>query len=335
MKEKLKNMPYWVYDLLSLLSAIITIITAVVALMKAIVVVNVLENGTYIVDCNEALLIICIMLFFMSIVCTIKVRKYGKIVRNIRNSFSYNYYMFLHDFRNAYFDMLCERKNNNNSDKKNRIQVLTRDTQNFLVNVLDYLCSIMESNTGEKVSACIKLIENRGQVTNIDKDKATVITFCRSRNSDTDRKVNDERQASIKIKDNTDFYDILDEDSPNTDSYFYQTDLVQYDKLLKKAGKEYKNTTRNYDNYYRGTIVAPIRIARKHLHYVLEDNGYDVIGFLCIDSPSSNAFRDNVFDRKNYSNIVKAFAAEIYIILNKYNFYLDTACGGKRDGKNI
>lgn len=324
MKEKLKNMPYWLYDLLSLVSAIITIVTAVVAFTKAVIVVNTLEDGKYVVDCNKMLSIICILLVFMSIVCIVKVLKYGKIVRNMREVFSANYYLFLHDFRNAYFDILKEHKINQSGDKKSRIIALTRDTQTFLTNTLDYLCEILTVNTGQKVSACIKLIENTGNVTNIDKENATVVTFCRSTNTDKQRKSNDgTKSKSISIKKNTDFYDILDENSLTTNSFFYQTDLLQFDKDLRKIGRKYLNTTDNYEEYYKGTIVAPIRIKREKLHYLGEDNGYDIIGFLCVDSLSINAFRNNESDRENYSNIVKSFAAELYIILNKYNFYLN------------
>ena len=54
-----------------------------------------------------------------------------------------------------------------------------------------------------------------------------------------------------------------------------------------------------------------------------------MIGFLCVDSLSVNAFRNNDTDKEIYSKIVKSFAAEMYIILNKYNFYLKKINGGK------
>lgn len=329
MKEKIKNIPYWVYDLLSVLSAIITIVTAIVAIFKAIVSIKELEDGTYVVSFNNLLLWFSIIILLCFSVCLVKVLKYGKIVKNIRQVFSENYYLFLHDFRNTYFDILKQHKNKSGQSEQNRMILLTKDTQTLLINALDYLCEILTKNTGYKVCACVKLIENTGNVTNIDKETATVTTFCRSKNTDKNRKANDEKDdKSISIKKNTDFYDILNKDSP-TNSYFYQTDLLQYAKNLKKVGRTYLNTTENFDKYYRGTIVAPIRIKRDKLHYITENNGYDILGFLCVDSLSVNAFRDDEFDRDNYSNIVKSFAAEMYIILNKYNFYLNKINGGK------
>ena len=316
-------MPYWVYDLLSLISAVVTIATAIFAIFKGVVSVIKLDNGTYTISFNPILVWVCSILFCCLIVFGIKVRKYGALKTRIRKKFSFNYYQFLHDFRNSYFDILNNHKTRKNESKEGRIKLLTQETQSFLEDALDYLCDVLEANTGEKICACVKLIENTGNATNIDKDKATVITFSRSKNTDKTRKSNDEKQnKSISIKDNTDFYDILDENSSNTNSYFYQSDLVQYAKDLEKVGKEYRNTTKHYERYYRGTIVAPIRILRKRLHYVDENNGYNIIGFLCVDSLSTNAFRNKDDDREDYSNIVKSFAAEIYIILNKYNYYL-------------
>lgn len=321
--------PYWLYDGLSLLSAIVTIVTAVVAIIKATIVVNRLEDGTYIVSYNKVLAFICVIICLLLIVCVIKIKKYGKILRSLRTEFSENYYGFLHDFRNSYFDILKEYKIGNYKNISDGVGKLTDDTKEFLQIGLDYLCQILQKSTGEKVCACIKLIENMGVATGIDKEKATVITFCRSKNTDKTRKANDGvHKKSIKIKENTDFYDILDEESENTNSYFYQGNLPQYDKDLRKAGKKYRNTTEDYEKYYKGTIVVPIRVNKSHLYYVSENSGYDIVGFLCVDSLSTNAFRNAEFDKDNNTNIVKSFAAEIYIILNKYNLYLQRIHGG-------
>lgn len=333
MRKKLQEIkdekPYWLYDGLSLLSAIVTIITAIIAIIKATIDTYKLEDGTYIVSYNKMLVCISIVICFLLIVCVCKVMKYGRILRALRAEFSENYYGFLHDFRNSYFDVLMEYKLGNYNNISDGIRKLTDDTKEFLQTALDYLCQILQKSTGEKVCACIKLIENSGIATGIDKEKATVTTFCRSKNTDKNRKANDGVDTgSIRIKDNTDFYDILDEESKDTNSYFYQGNLLQYDKDLKKAGKKYKNTTEDFQKYYKGAIVVPIRVNKSHLFYVNNNNGYDIVGFLCVDSLSINAFRKNDYDKNNNTNIVKSFAAEIYIILNKYNFYLKKISGG-------
>lgn len=329
LKQIREEKPYWLYDGLSLLSAVVTIVTAIIAGIKATIEVNKLDEGTYIVSYNKILAFFCVVSFLLLIVCVVKIKKYGKIQRSLRSEFSENYYGFLHDFRNSYFDLLKEYKLGNYRNISNGVGKLTDDTKEFLKTTLDYLCQILQKNTGEKVCACIKLIENSGVATGIDKEKATVITFCRSRNTDKKRKANDGvHQKSIKIKENTDFYDILDEDSENTNSYFYQGNLPQYDKALRKTDKKYRNTTEDYEKYYLGTIVVPIRVHKSHLYYVNENSGYDIVGFLCVDSLSTNAFRSEEFDKNNNTNIVKSFAAEIYIILNKYNLYLQRINGG-------
>lgn len=321
--------PYWLYDGLSLLSAVVTIVTAIIAVVKAIIVITQLEDGTYTVSCNKVLIFLCIIFFCLFLVCAIKMKKYGKILRVMRSDLSENYYLFLHDFRNAYFDILKEYKNGNYKKNSDGVGKLTDDTKEFLQTTIDYLCQILQKTTGEKICACIKLVENSGVATGIDKENATVITFCRSKNSDKLRKANDGvHKKSIRIKDNTDFYDILDEESENTNSYFYQGNLPQYDKDLKRAGKKYRNTTEDYEKYYKGTVVVPIRVNKSHLHYVSENSGYDIIGFLCVDSLSINAFRNTEFDKENNTNIIKSFAAEIYIILNKYNLYLQRISEG-------
>ena len=323
-------MPYWLYDILSIVSAILTIITSFIACFKAGVEIKKLEDNTYNILFDKILLYLLILILLCFCVCIIKVLKYMKVVRNMRYVFSNFFYLFLHDFRNAYFDILSKHKYSSGQNEQSRIKALTKETQTFLTDALDYLCEILTLNTGHKVCACIKLIENTGNVTNIDKEKATVVTFCRSKNTDKTRKSNDEKDnKSISIKKNTDFYDILDATSANNNSYFYQTDLLQYAKDLRKIGRTYLNSTENFDEFYRGTIVAPIRVKKERLHYISESDGYDIIGFLCVDSLSVDAFRNNKLDKENYSNIVKAFAAEMYIILNKYNFYLKKINGGK------
>lgn len=327
MSERIKNIPYWVYDILSVVSSIITIITAIVTSFNAIVHIRELEDGTYQVSVNPVLIGICVMLLMLIIVCFVKLRKYGIVIRNIKKSYPENYYNFLREFRNAYFEILKGYKENKMADSNSRIGILTKDTKMFLESALDNLCELMEKNTGRKICASIKLIENMGIDTNIDKNTATIVTFCRSKNSDSDRTANDNKeQAGVLIKNNTDFYEMLD-DNTNNSNVFYQSDLMQYDLDLKKVNKAYHNTTNNWSKYYKGTIVVPIRVARRRLHYLSLDEGYDIIGFLCVDSLATDAFRNNV-DKNNNIRIVKSFAAELYIILNKYRFYLTKISNG-------
>lgn len=319
-KEKMENIPYGVYDGLSIISSVITLITAAWCIVKAVVTIKEVD-GQFVVDFNTFLLLLCFLVVMFSIVVTVKLCKYARIYRALRKSFTYNYYNAAHDLRNVYFDILKQHKKEQSEDS---IEILTTITRTFLGDTLDYLCEILESITGKEIHGCIKLIENlHEQADGIDPKVATVKTFCRSKNTQPQRVSNDQvDNKSIKICDNTDFYDILDPDNTSCNSCFYCSNLKELEKQLKKSGKRYKNTTLDWEDYYRSTIVAPIRVANKRLFFNQLTEGYNVVGFLCVDSMSTEAFRNTAFEKENYSYIVKSFAAEIYIILNMYSYYL-------------
>ena len=321
LKAKLDNIPYGVYDGLSIISSVITLITAVWCVVKAVVTIQEVD-GQFVIDLNTLLLLLCILVIMFSIVTIVKLCKYARIIRALRKSFTYNYYNAAHDLRNVYFDILMQHKK---EESKDSVEILTTVTRTFLGDTLDYLCEILESLTGKEIHGCIKLIENlHGQSSEIDPRVATVKTFCRSKNTQPQRVSNDQvDNKSKRIYDNTDFYDILDSDNTSCNSCFYCSNLKEYEKHLRKSGKRYKNTTPDWEDYYRSTIVAPIRVANKRLFFNNLTSGYNVVGFLCVDSMSTEAFRNTTFEKENYSYIVKSFAAEVYIILNMYSYYLE------------
>ncbi len=321
LKQKMENIPYGVYDGLSVISSVITLITSVWCIVKAVITIKKVD-GQFIINLNMLLLLMCFLVLMFSIVVTVKLFKYARIYRALRKSFTYNYYNATHDLRNAYFDILKQHKKEQSDDS---IEILTTITRTFLGDTLDYLCEILKSITGKEIHGCIKLIENlHEQANGIDPRVATVKTFCRSKNTQPQRVSKDKvDNKSKKIYDNTDFYDILDPDNASSNSCFYCSNLKEFEKQLKKSGKIYKNTTLEWEDYYRSTIVAPIRVANERLFFNKLTEGYNVVGFLCVDSMSTEAFRNTAFEKENYSYIVKSFAAEIYIILNMYSYYLE------------
>lgn len=236
--------------------------------------------------------------------------KYRNISMNTRKVTTEKFYSFTRNFRNSYMEIISYYKKNTLS-----VQFLTSDVEKCLKSALDDLCEIYTAFTYQKVSACIKYISNEADS---DIDSATIETLVRSTNSDSKRcEIDNNRTESTYIKDNTDFKSILSSDSENKKSYFYQRNLQQY---AKKCGLEYDNSTFHWEDYYRATIVVPINVANKRLFFCETNDGYDVLGVLCIDSLSTDAFleRDEIYN----VNIAKAFAAEMYIILNQYRFYL-------------
>lgn len=319
MKEKLSSIdiPEWVINLVSLMAGIATIATFFVSLISLRL--DFVKENIKDFEARSIITTFVCLLFFLVIIF-LRIKKYRKLMMESRKIVSEGTYKFLHDFRNLYFSLLKSHKNQEDS-----IQSLTTEVERYIEESLDQLCEILKSFTKKEICASVKIIESsRGDINTedgIDIDDATVKTFARSKNTDVKRKGNDNfSEVGPKLKDNTDFLDIVDPKRKNNCSYFYQRDLIQYDKALRKIGEKYRNTTENWDKYYRGTIVAPIRIANKYLHYTQKNEYYDIVGFVCVDSLSTWAFLAN---QENYnSKLVKAFAAEMYVILSKYKYYL-------------
>lgn len=311
-KRFAEQIPYWVYNLLSLVSSVITILGA----LGGYLIIRQIPN----VEIRVYWIIIVVFLFCLILLLFIKMRKYHTIAMQLRKQFSKNYYWYLHDFRNIYFDMLKHYKEN---ERKDTIELVTKDTQKFLTSALDMLTSIFDACTGEETFACVKLIENNGDK-KIDRDAARVYTFCRSSNTDRERIENDnsKNKKGVLICENTDFYEIVGSRTEPPQPFFYQGDLLKYAKDLEKVGKKYKNTRKDFDKYYKATIVAPIRVHKEHQHFSVDKDAYDIIGFLCLDSLSTNAFRNDDEYREIYSNIVKSFADEMYVVLSKYAYYI-------------
>lgn len=323
MIERIKNwtirIPYWVNDLLSFITAIICLFTTAFSGLRL------LFSGTE-KEVDSLIKVIILCLVGVILIMFIKMRKYKRIIVNLRSEFSEGYYSLLHDFRNIYYEMLKHYKITGVGDKKMQMELIGKDTRQFLVAALDSLSRIFAQNTGCEVSCCVKLIETNGVNAKINADNAKVYTFCRSKNTDQERLMRDEGEyRSALIRDNTDFYEILLNDLP----IFYQGNLRQYAADLRKVGKSYNNSRADYDKYYIGTIVAPIRLKKEFQHFDKNTEGYDLIGFLCVDTLSENAFRNDDDHRKNYSFIVKAYADEMYVILKQYSYFLESIQWGK------
>lgn len=264
------------------------------------------------VELTQIILIVMTVILIMLLIRLKSVK-----INNLKKdqSISQEYYRFLHDYRNVINQMECDYKRKNLN-----LKLLTDTVEHFLENTLDYLAEILSTMTGEKVCACVKVIVGEG-FEKISYDEAKVKTFVRSRNSQEERKSYDVRFTSgVKISDNTDFMDIVSEKRRGNDSSFYQGNLKEFAESLKKIGQKYQNSTENWEDYYIGTIVVPIRIANKRLFYTSEEESYNILGFLCADSLSTKAFTEEAKQRNIY--YVKAYAALIYNILSKYQFYL-------------
>ena len=242
------------------------------------------------------------------------------------------YYNFLHDYRNLYFEILSNHKNRNLNQK-----YLTELTCNFLRNMLDKMCDIYTAYSGSKMNACIKLIGKENEEINFDKinkDDATVYTFVRSSNL-TKKREDASNDKAVLIKENTDFSFIIDPPLFYDKQYFYEQDLQLFDDYLHKYGEKYLNTTSNYNEYYKAALVVPIRIAHRRLYFTQQNDKFDyhIIGFLCVDTLSTQAFIPEF--EEQFIEIAKSFAAITYIVMNKYMFYLSKCRNGYKRKRKV
>lgn len=309
------SIPYWVYNIVGLVSGIIGIVSPVLSAVAYAIGKYEKNTGTTTFFCLVIVGYVAIL-----IVLTIRVRKYQAVSRNIMRSTAEGYSRFLKDARDTFFDVVHQRK-----ARTLNIHLLDKEVKDCFQKNLDELCGIMKSFTGEEVSACIKVVLPKEDGEEITWKDAMVQTFARSTNTDSERNNYDIHLKKQYVKDNSDFLDILNPDSDSKKSYFYKRSLIEYEKEQKKNGKVYLNSTPNWENYYRSTIVVPIRIHNEKISYSKKNGYYHVIGFVCVDSMSENAFLEK--QEKYNVDVVKSFAAEAYIILSRYQLYMKKIIG--------
>lgn len=100
------------------------------------------------------------------------------------------------------------------------------------------------------------------------------------------------------IKNNTDFRALIE----NKGKFFFVSDLKKYSVL-----KDYKSESKNYLQRYNTTMVFPIRKKEK-------DKKYDIIGFLCVDSPQR---LNNVRKNEEVISLFETTASVLYNFLKQ------------------
>lgn len=305
-KEKFDNIPNWFINFLSVVSGLISVLTPIGGFIWY-------QIEPFSIDGKMAILYIVLICF--TVILLIRVYKYGKLSSNRLSIVSHSYHMLLHMSRDTYFEIMKYHKKSDLS-----ICGLTETYKRHIVQVLDILCDIMESYTKQKICASIKFITVQDNA-NQDYNNAKLITFGRSTNSDTNRD-SYEKNGVIVLKENTDFFDIVDPYNDAPKNYFYQSNLEEYSKILEKNNKQYKNSNPNWRHYYIGTIVVPIRLMNSKLYTSDNEDSFDIIGFLCVDSLSKNAF--TLKQEKENVETLKSFADLLYILLGQYRHYLNS-----------
>lgn len=258
-------------------------------------ILNLFDKNILFFGINVSILaIVCSLLLFI-FVLVIRVFKTIKSKEEFKNATEY-----INDAVQIYMDTNFKLVKTHNR-KELSFSYLTDVVNKECEEILELLCKLFQSVTGEKISACIKLIAD---------DCESTQTFYRSRNTQRNRE-NRVRNKNPKFAENTDFDKIIN----GNEEYFYVTDLKKY-----KQTHEYRNSNEHID-VYNGTIVVPIKIKNEFIHFSTEkSNEYNLLGFLCVDSKSNRAFTQR--QMKYNLQIMFIFANIFYMILNKYKYYL-------------
>ena len=303
-KSKMEKIPLWLINIVSIVSGILTIITSIFA---------VIDFFRWTSSTGNVIVFSFLASLFFNVILFTRNRKFMSLEHLRMKQVTKNMHNLLHNVRDVYFDIM-------HSHKKNTLNEhwLAKTYKAELSKILDNLCSVMSAYTSQDVSACIKLITYSDPNDTIDLENATLVTFSRSTNSDHGRNDYESSQKPILLRENTDFFEVVSKNFEKT--YFYQSNLVAYDEQLQSNGEHYKNSNPNWKQFYRGTIVVPIRIQFDKLYHLKKDDAYHIIGFLCVDSMSTDAFTKQ--HEKYNVDLVYAYADVIYILLGQYRHYL-------------
>lgn len=219
------------------------------------------------------------------------------------------------------FSLMCEynsgaceeiKKAQEEVEKLYRSQVTERFL-NYSSTFLDKIRDMLEIYVGCEVSTCFKLFTD--YVEN-EKNVGATVTFVRDSKSDKNRKERDSSNR-VPLDRNSDFYEIISSGKKNTyKTYFYQGNLKEYGKKLKKLTDDrmvYENSNADWENYYIGAIVVPV----KYIEIVDGKKTQKVVGFLCADSLSKKAFRES---QKGINVRLMQCFADIYsVVLKEYD----------------
>jgi hypothetical protein len=174
---------------------------------------------------------------------------------------------------------------------------------------LQFLAELFSSVTEQPCRASIKMTSWPNHGTAIR--DVVVYTLCRSDEEDIEYSPDGDL-----IRENTDFKRIFEEN----DAYFFCNDLPT------ELGKGYQNshwdraTIQAQSFKYRATIVWPISRARARMAPPSKER--EVIGFLCVDTPTINSFIET-YDVP----IGMAFAGGLHLALNRFRTVRASAAG--------
>lgn len=241
----------------------------------------------------------------------IKLMKIKSIADKRLKFFAESFHQFAHLVRNEFYGLRRKCK----TQKLDSEQLLTNVT-NTAQRCVDWIAHAMTISTGENVSVCIKYFpEGQSRNTNhLDVKNLWVKTLVRSYNSSPDR----DRESIERVKDSTPLFFLME----GRRSDFRTSDVRQVNNQLRAMGfSYYRDAQPNWEDHYRAVIVVPIRI-KAHLQYIDTDaSGFDILGFLWADSPSTSAFPKSHIDA--YCHLLKSYADVLYPYFDRLDYCLD------------
>lgn len=259
------------------------------------------------------ILIVLFVIGFIATILFIRSEKYDKLEDSVK--YANGLHEILHYLRDREKELDDLQKRTKKMGKEDFLRELTM----HCIEIMNKLSSILSKTTGVKVRACIKLIDITKDKES-DPEKINLITFARNGKDGVTAALREQKQP-IKVTENTDFefiFNIKEVYEENRIHYFYQKDLIKYDKKIRKENKNstqknigYKNSDTKWKRKYNTTIVMPMR-------YLKESNDksaiYDIVGFLCVD-----AKKEGSFENKNFSytiEFLKGISDIMYSYLN-------------------
>ena len=169
------------------------------------------------------------------------------------------------------------------------------------------------------ISVCIKTINNLLQKNNFTEWE--IETFARSTSTSQERHKIDSNP--VKVSENSDFEIII---SPKyNDDFFAFADMRTIEKdFLETYKKEYINPRgNNFINFYKSTIVVPIRIDEKYIRQDIKKTlkipkkRNLILGFLCIDSLKTFNTQDEIDIFSLGIEYAKSFGDSLYLFFEK------------------
>ena len=235
-------------------------------------------------------------------------RSYFSSLSNI----STNSHKYFHNIRNYISSM-----NWNSISSEKDIMDQCKNICNYLAEFYKHL--FYRYLDGNDVSVCIKIIKTDNVY---DEDYLNWEMETIARSVSTTQSRNNIDRKPVKISGNTDFQIILSKDYE--DELFSFPDMSNiYDDFLKTYKIEYRNSRQDFYNYYRSTIVVPIKIDGRFASNELSafmnnlDSRSLVLGFLCIDSMKVFASEQEQEIFKIGTEFAKSMADSLYIFFEK------------------